>query len=605
MHPDDLRRLIAQREGLKLDFKREYRFDDPNQKVRGSQRNEFIKDVLALTNGNVGVADQPAYLIIGVGNELRPDGSRELFDVRRLEHAVRSILDGLKSGYAVCHPPLPDFACEVVELDDKGIVVVTIPPSPHLHETACTLEVIDGKGSLTRYLENTVFVRRNEGTHTASEAERRAIVAEKESRGRQKIPPDAINAHRAALARKPHYARWSDASQNEHYVHEVGLHLPLFASPYGDLSSESADLINTLRTHNRLLVLGEPGMGKTVALERMAWETAIAPELTVPVYVPLIHYDGDLLDSIRAALNETGILQLQHNHDVEAFINQYKCLFLFDGLNEVPGNRRDCLHAELGKFLQAFSPHSCVITSRPQDDLWRRFHSREAIEDAVVIQRISDEQVQQYLIAHLGKQMGQELCDRMNEALHGLARTPLFLWMIKEAGLSGEELPGNRGQLFDRFIEQVLKREQKRPDLVLVPASRKKQSLGHLAFALQSEHRLTCSLSAAAVYIRDAGFQDGDAIIRESLLNGILIGEQKVHFLHQAVHEYFVALRLKELALTGVPQQGQTSFTAGLMRAISLERSFREWAKNEWWTESIVQLAGLIDDPDWLARMIL
>ena len=605
MNSDELRQIIAQEEGLKLDFKREYKFDDPNQKVRSGQRDEFIKDVLALTNGNVGVVDQPAYLIIGAGDELRPDGSRELFDASRLEHTARSILDSLKSGWAVCRPPLPDFVCGIIELDGNRMVVITIPPSPHLHETARTLEIIDASGKLTRYSESTVFVRRGDGTYLASEAERREIVAEKRAPERPRIQPSAVELHRAALARKSRYARWGDTLAGEHYVREIGMHLPLFASPYGDLSGEPTDLLDTIRTHHRLLVLGEPGMGKTVALERMVWEIASAPVLSVPVYVPLIHYDGNLLDNVRAALNETGVLQLQHGQDVEAFMNRYRCLFLFDGLNEAPGNSRERLHAELGKFLHTHSLHHCVITSRSQDDLWRRFHSREAIEDAVVIQRINHEQVREYLIAHVGSQIGQELYDRMNEALHGLSRTPLLLWMIKEAGLSGQELPGNRGQLFDRFIEQVLKREQKTPELVTIAQTVKKQALGHLAFTLQLEHRLTCDQRLAEAIIVDAGIQNADAIVRESLFNGLLVGEQKFHFLHQAVHEYFVALRLKEVASVDASRRGWTHVTAGLIRALHLDRGFRDWAKDDWWAESIVQLAGLVDDPDWLARRIL
>ena len=602
MNPHELRKLIAQEEGLKLDFKREYKFEHPNQKVRGGQRDEFIKDVLALANGNVGVADQPAHLIIGVGDELRPDGSRELFDACRLDHTTRSILDSLKSGG--CHPPLPDSSCKVIELDGKGILVITIPPSPHLHETARTLQIIDAGGKLTRYPESTVFVRRSEGIYPASEAERRAIVAEK--RGyKPRIQSDTVQTHRAVLTRKSRYVRWGDESPDDYYVREAGMHLPLFASPYGNLTGALTDLLDTIRTRHRLLVLGEPGVGKTVALERMMWEITTAPELIVPVYAPLIHYDGDLLDSVRVALNETGILQLQTNREVEAFINQYRCLFLFDGLNEVPGNHRECLQADLGKFLRAFSVHPCVITSRSQDKLWRRFHSREVVEDAVVIQRIGDEQVREYLIAHLGQQMGQELYDRMNEALHGLSRTPLFLWMIKEAGLSGEELPGNRGQLFDRFVGQVLKREQKHPELVTISQSIKKQALGQLAFALQLEQRLTCDQRMAEAIITKAGIQDGDTIVRESLLNGFLIGEDKVHFLHQAVHEYFVALKLKELASVDASRRAWKRITTGLRRAIHLERGLREWAKDDWWIESIVQLAGLVDNPDWLTLTIL
>ena len=132
----------------------------------------------------------------------------------------------------------------------------------------------------------------------------------------------------------------------------------------------------------------------------------------------------------------------------------------------------------------------------------------------------------------------------------------------------------------------------------------KKEALGYLAFVLQMEHRLACDQQTAETIISSNSIQYADAIVRESLLNGLLVGDQKIHFLHQAVHEYFVGLRLKGIISAGIQDHNWLDVKLGL-RTQQLQRDFRGWAKDDWWSESIVQLSGLVDDPDQLIRLVL
>ena len=91
--------------------------------------------------------------------------------------------------------------------------------------------------------------------------------------------PKDIQLHRADLAKIDTYNRWAD----EFYIQEEGKVLPLFASPYEDDGRRKReDLLQTIRAHQRLLVLGEPGMGKTVALERMVWKPPKRTRLWFP-----------------------------------------------------------------------------------------------------------------------------------------------------------------------------------------------------------------------------------------------------------------------------------------------------------------------------------
>jgi hypothetical protein len=195
MTADELRELLAQSEGLKLEFKREYHLNktppsgvnpqDWRTLVDG-QKDELIKDILALTNGNVDTADQTAYLIIGASDHKSPDDSRALFDTRSLELSAQRLLEIVNKA---CYPPLTDLFCELIELDGYWLTVVTIPRSPFVHETTRQLKPMSGHldevtGRLTikektSYTERTAFVRRHEGIYPANKDERRALAADK------------------------------------------------------------------------------------------------------------------------------------------------------------------------------------------------------------------------------------------------------------------------------------------------------------------------------------------------------------------------------------------------------------------------------------------
>lgn len=195
MTPQELGKLLRKTEGLKLDFKREYKLQAKapdgvdgkwwHQFVIG-QWHELIKDILALTNGNFGTAKEYAFLIIGVDDQLMSDGSRKLYDASYLEVTGQQILSKVN---AACYPPLPQLNCEFVQLDGYKICVISIPPSPFVHETTKQLETtkgeFDSNGKLRHvkpgktYTIHTAFVRRGEDIFPATNVERRKLEEEK------------------------------------------------------------------------------------------------------------------------------------------------------------------------------------------------------------------------------------------------------------------------------------------------------------------------------------------------------------------------------------------------------------------------------------------
>ncbi len=159
-----LQRLLGEPEGPTLEFKRAwYGIDDPAAKQQ--QRDELIKDILSLANGSPGTVGRDAYLIIGADDSFDSAGRRCLHDVGDLkpESLRQTIVQCVSSA---SEPALQDIRFDVVEIDGARLAVITIPPSPHLHEIT--------RGLLS-FSERTVFIRRGDSIGVASATDRDAI----------------------------------------------------------------------------------------------------------------------------------------------------------------------------------------------------------------------------------------------------------------------------------------------------------------------------------------------------------------------------------------------------------------------------------------------
>jgi formylglycine-generating enzyme required for sulfatase activity len=416
---------------------------------------------------------------------------------------------------------------------------------------------------------------------------------------------EAVQRHRAALRQQlaaDALKRWGGMSV---YIQEEGATLPIQASPYqaGQLGPRE-NLLQTLHAADRLLVLGEPGTGKTVALERLAWELCDGQDPTIPILIRLFQYAGTpLVEWVRTFLQRTGQLRLDDERALTAFLKEgdVHCVFLFDGLNEVAPLYRDRLIDEMVRWMAAYPRHSVVVTSRSQDELWRRL--RDDVEQALVVQPINDSQAQVYLVAYLGE-LGATLYGQLDQRLQQLARTPLILWLIKEAGAAEEDIPGNRGQLYARFVERMLRRDTTRRMDTEIPVRVKKAALTDLAFDLGQREELSCKREyAVSVTAKRLGDDRADQVIGACARHGLLAGEDKVWFSpHQTMQEHFAALALQTL----VEREKSLSWWDRTRRRLvrGREKGLADLAADGRWMEAFVQLAGLMDGADSLVREV-
>jgi predicted HTH transcriptional regulator len=162
MTPEELKNIIKNGENAKVDFKREwYKKED----LKG----EFIKDMLALTNGDVHSIDKTAYLIIGI-----TDNTKEFYDfdsssIKNLGRFKKQLLDIL-NGYS--QPEFTSLDIEWVEFGNGDVLVLSIPPRGRLLSLSKDLilkeEEKDEKIKIKRDRKGTVYYRVGESVKVAS-----------------------------------------------------------------------------------------------------------------------------------------------------------------------------------------------------------------------------------------------------------------------------------------------------------------------------------------------------------------------------------------------------------------------------------------------------
>ncbi|MEO1646137.1 MAG: NACHT domain-containing protein, partial [Chloroflexota bacterium] len=380
----------------------------------------------------------------------------------------------------------------------------------------------------------------------------------------------------------------------DHYIQGEAKLLPIFASPYDDglQRGESENLLHRLWNNKRTIVLGEPGMGKTVALERLAWELASNDPPIVPILINLREYDGlSLLEWVRLKLlesDEQAIRDaLQNEEDTERFLHEMPFTFylLLDGLNEVRPKYREQALQQIRRLSLMYPQHAMVITSRIQDESWRELRGGSVKADTFVVQQITVAQAQKYLAAHLDADNASDLWQRLDTRMQDLATTPLLLWLIKEAWLERRgEIPGNRGELYANFIERMLRRDDERKLNAIISKTQRLSALEDLARAMHADEAVSYSRQQVQRIIPD------EQTFTALLVNGLLQGEDIIRFApHQTVQEHFAARAIQQ-AVQSELDKPEKRWYQKINVFSQPEATIFDAASDPWWAETFIQL---------------
>lgn len=392
------------------------------------------------------------------------------------------------------------------------------------------------------------------------------------------------------------------------------------------------DILPAVEKMRQLVILGDPGSGKTTTLWEIVGKTAEPakqdPKAAVPVFVRLSELKADqtLESYIKSRL---GDLATSYNQ----LLTNKRLLFLLDGLNELASadeNARQAHVTQIKSLIEHCQQHDliAVVTCReldyvgaldmnipekvlitPLDPIRIRQFVNAYIKEPPAagdrlfwqlagetaqtswqqfVQRVGDQPEIFWLEANLPE--GQEwrkwdywLKERQHpRSMLTLARNPYMLYMMTQVYTDEGHLPQNRGTLFELFVDfLLLDRELAREGLdeekARVEAETLKDKLANLAYEMQAA-------SESTSFDRDDVLKylgDEQNLYRARSANLLSSGEI-VRFTHQLLQEFFAARRLKMEMEKGTTA---TQF----------------WPADKWWEptgweETAILLAGLYSD---------
>lgn len=229
-----------------------------------------------------------------------------------------------------------------------------------------------------------------------------------------------------------------------------------------------------------LLILGDPGSGKSVLLRRLARDllSRLGPEEPVPVLLDLAGWTGDgrpfidwlaSADGLRRSYRSIGDAQFK------TWLGEGRLTLLLDGLDEVQIEHRGACVAAINAFVAGEgggAPGGIAVCSR-FDEYQEVAREAGALDlgAAIYLQPLSEEQVGRYLDAAAPHVQGLRAAWEADAGVRELARNPLMLSTMSLAfehrtfDASREAGGTLRDRLLGAYVERVFERAEERAPL--------------------------------------------------------------------------------------------------------------------------------------------
>jgi HEAT repeat protein/phage terminase Nu1 subunit (DNA packaging protein) len=372
------------------------------------------------------------------------------------------------------------------------------------------------------------------------------------------------------------------------------------------------------KQHQRIMVLADPGMGKSTLLRREACLTAQEERQSLKnntkkleeVVFPLFLRLSDLAATPEEIIDAIPVLiQREYSDTATQVIDLLreklkvgKCFLLLDALDEVPTEHRKRLIEKLNRFAQRKPPCRIICTSRIVGYSGAFVAGVKEVE----IVPFNQKQIEQYIETWFRNVAGYLNDDTVSASslirelrnkpqIRGLAQNPLLLSLIcslyQEKGLT---LPARRCQVYEQAVRYMLGKWSKKrnPELNDAWIDAKTELLEELAYQFSRDGKEIFTLRELRKTI-DEYLRSGNASTdfdnlsasrliselseKDGILQKLAREGDRYLFLHRTFQEYLTASYLNRSS-----------------ESIALAREhFWEYE----WHETLSLLAGLMENP--------
>lgn len=237
------------------------------------------------------------------------------------------------------------------------------------------------------------------------------------------------------------------------------------ALPQGTDATKVFDHMTVGRT---LLILGEPGSGKTITLLKLAQDLLARTETDLRQPIPVVLNLSSWVRKTQT-IAQWLVQELLEKYQVskalgKTWVETEALILLLDGLDEVKAEQRNACVRALNQFMQTHSTTELTICCRIRD--YQALAEQLRLRSAVCIQPLTPEQIEKYF-----EQTGEQLRSlkivlHQDEELQRLATSPLMLSIMSLAYqgcaskdiIQGSAAEDYHQRLFDTYIDRMFQR---------------------------------------------------------------------------------------------------------------------------------------------------
>src|ERR1022692_767601 len=330
-----------------------------------------------------------------------------------------------------------------------------------------------------------------------------------------------------------------------------------------------SDFFQLVCQHDRLMVLGAAGTGKTTLMKSLVVDVLngdYANELqeSIPVLLMLRRmamHDQSVEDAIITAFAEHKFPRA--GNFVRSCLDAGKFLIILDGLDEVGVNRESVLE-RLRDFCRVDDPRErrnrIVVTCR--EAAYRIQYLRDVVPTLATIEPFSNFHIKRFLVAwpaYQGRRTDTLYSQLQDEPrILDICRNPLMLTILTGLFLESNDfrLPKSRDHFYELALGELLvQRPARRNQKQEVSASEKIRILGRISLGqirsvstTDDPEELTLDALKIQADALNSGIKVSVLISELTEINGVLrvIGDGRFTYAHRTIQEYLAAGELPE-----------------------------------------------------------